>query len=65
MFGRGLALLIMKSFSTETVRLPILISPASYAIAVMVVLIAAISSFALVSRMLSQLDLVGVLKARD
>jgi hypothetical protein len=31
----------------------------------MVVLIAAISSFALVSRMLSQLDLVGVLKARD
>jgi putative ABC transport system permease protein len=55
----------MKSFSTETVRLPILISPASYAIAVMVVLIAAISSFALVSRMLSQLDLVGVLKARD
>jgi putative ABC transport system permease protein len=64
-FGRGLALLIMKSFSTETVRLPILISPASYAIAVMVVLIAAISSFALVSRMLSQLDLVGVLKARD
>ncbi|MFZ9941916.1 MAG: ABC transporter permease, partial [Luteolibacter sp.] len=64
-FGRGLALLIMKSFSTETVRLPILISPASYAIAVMVVLIAAILSFALVSRMLSQLDLVGVLKARD
>ena len=65
LFGRGLALLIMTSFSTETVRLPILINHSTYAIAVMVVLTAAVSSFALVSRMLARLDLVGVLKARD
>jgi hypothetical protein len=32
---------------------------------VVVVLTAAICSFALVSRMLAKLDLVGVLKARD
>jgi hypothetical protein len=32
---------------------------------VIVVLAAAISSFAVVSRMLGRLDLVGVLKARD
>jgi putative ABC transport system permease protein len=65
LFGRGLALLIMASFSTETVRLPILISHSTYSIAVMVVLTASAASFALVSRMLARLDLVGVLKARD
>ncbi len=65
LFGRGLALLIMASFSTETVRLPIVINPSTYAIAVVVVLTAAASSFAVVSRMLAKLDLVGVLKACD
>jgi putative ABC transport system permease protein len=55
----------MSSFSTETVRLPILINPSSYATAVVVVLTAAVLSFALVSRMLGKLDLVGVLKASD
>jgi len=65
LFGKGLALFIMSSFSTETVRLPIVINDSTYSIAVIVVLTAAVSSFALVSRMLSKLDLVGVLKARD
>jgi putative ABC transport system permease protein len=65
LFGRSLALLIMSTFRTETVRLPILINPSTYAIAVIVVLTAALCSFALVSRMLAKLDLVGVLKARD
>ncbi|MFZ9936323.1 MAG: ABC transporter permease [Luteolibacter sp.] len=65
LFGRGLALLIMTSFSTETVRLPLLINDSTYAIAVVVVLSAAVSSFAVVSRLLAKLDLVGVLKARD
>jgi putative ABC transport system permease protein len=65
LFGRGLALLIMASFSTETVRLPIIINHSTYSIAVLVVLIASAASFALVSRMLAKLDLVGVLKARD
>jgi len=65
LFGRGLALFIMSSFSTETVRLPILINPATYSIAVLVVLVASAASFTLVSRMLGNLDLVGVLKARD
>lgn len=65
LFGRGIALLIMASFSTETVRLPILINPSTYSIAVLVVVTAAVCSFTLVSRMLAKLDLVGVLKARD
>jgi putative ABC transport system permease protein len=65
LFGRGLALFIMSSFSTETVRLPILINPSTYSVAVLVVLTASATSFTLVSRMLAKLDLVGVLKARD
>ncbi len=65
LFGRGIALFIMNSFSTETVRLPIVINSSTYSIAVLVVLTAAVCSFTLVSRMLAKLDLVGVLKARD
>lgn len=65
LFGKGLALFIMASFSTETVRMPIVIDSSTYALAVGVVLGAAVLSFALVGRMLAKLDLVGVLKARD
>lgn len=65
LFGRGLALFILSSFSTETVRLPIVIETPTYSVAIVVVLTAAILSFALVSRMISKLDMVGVLKARD
>ncbi len=65
LFGRGLALFIMSSFSTETVRLPIVISSATYSVAILVVLAASLLSFALVSRMVGKLDMVGVLKARD
>ena len=65
LFGRGLALFIMSSFSTETVRLPIVINPSTYSVAILVVLTASVFSFALVSRMIGKLDMVGVLKARD
>ena len=65
LFGRGLALFIMSSFSTETVRLPIVIESSTYSIAILVVVTASVLSFALVSRMIAQLDMVGVLKARD
>ena len=65
LFGRGLALFIMSSFSTETVRLPIVINSSTYSVAILVVLTASVLSFALVSRMIGKLDMVGVLKARD
>ena len=55
----------MASFSTETVRMPIVINPATYSLAVTVVLVAALLSFAVVGRMVGKLDMVGVLKARD
>ena len=57
-----------KSFdlvSTETIRMPLIISTGTQANAVLVVMLAALCSFAVVSRMLRKLDLVGVLKARD
>lgn len=65
LFGRGLTTFIINSFSTETVRMPLVISPSSYSIAIIVVTGAACASFVVVSRMLKKLDLVGVLKARD
>lgn len=65
LFGRGVAMWIMSSFRTETVRLPLVIQSSTYAMAILVVLLAALCSFAIVSRMLRQLDLVSVLKARD
>jgi putative ABC transport system permease protein len=65
LFGRGLAMFIMASFSTETVRMPIVINSATYSLAITVVLTAAALSFAVVGRMVGKLDMVGVLKARD
>ncbi|TLD72704.1 FtsX-like permease family protein [Phragmitibacter flavus] len=65
LFGRGLAIFIMSSFSTESVRMPLAVSPSTYSIAVIVVLTASALSFWVVSRMLRKLDMVGVLKARD
>ena len=63
--GRLLTTGIFKSLSTETVRLPLRITPPTYLVAMLVVLTAAAASFWVVSRLLSKLDMVGVLKARD
>jgi putative ABC transport system permease protein len=56
---------IIATASTETVRLPLVLSPRSYATAVLIVLTSAAISFAVVSRRIRQLDMLGVLKARD
>jgi putative ABC transport system permease protein len=64
-FGRALATLIISAISTETVRLPLVISGRTFSVAVLVVLVAAGACFWVVSRMLSKLDMVGVLKARE
>jgi putative ABC transport system permease protein len=63
--GSQLAGAIVKTASTESVRLPLVLTSQTYGSAVMVVLISATLSFALVSRRLHHLDLLGVLKARD
>jgi putative ABC transport system permease protein len=65
LFGRGLATLIIEKVRTETIRMPLEISLHTYTMAVLVVLAASCASFIVVGRMLSRLDMVGVLKARD
>lgn len=65
LLGRGLAVFIITQLRTETVRLPLKISVFTYSLAVLVVLGAALASFALVGRMLKKLDMIAVLKARE
>jgi putative ABC transport system permease protein len=65
LFGRFITTFIITSLSTETVRLPLVVSDHTYTTAIIVVLTAAGGSFLVVYRMLSKLDLVGVLKARE
>lgn len=63
--GSGLASAIVHTASTETVRLPLVLSSRSYATAVLIVLTSATVSCFIVSGRLRHLDLLGVLKARD
>tara|TARA_B100000315_G_scaffold96476_1_gene88616 strand:- start:1090 stop:3453 length:2364 start_codon:yes stop_codon:yes gene_type:complete len=63
--GYGLAALMVKSFDTELYRLPLVIWPATYGYAMLVVVIAALVSGLLVRRRIDSLDLVSVLKTRE
>jgi putative ABC transport system permease protein len=63
--GSQLANLIVKVSSTESVRLPLILTPQTYATAAFVVLLSSGLSFAVVSRRIHNLDLLGVLKARE
>jgi putative ABC transport system permease protein len=64
-FGSQLARLMVETASTETVRLPLLHTPRTYATAVLVILLSSGLSFAIVSRRIRHLDLLSVLNARD
>jgi putative ABC transport system permease protein len=63
--GSGMAAGIVHAASTETVRLPLVLSSRSYVTAVIIVLASSVASFAVVSRRIHQLDLLSVLKARE
>lgn len=63
--GGQLAALIVASASTDSIRLPLILTPRTYATAVLIVLLSAGFSFAVVGRGIRKLDLLGVLKARD
>jgi ABC-type transport system, involved in lipoprotein release, permease component len=63
--GTALAAWIVSAASTETIRLPLVLSPLSYSTAVLIVVTSALVSFWIVSRRIRNLDLLGVLKARD
>jgi len=63
--GYQLCLGIAGSADPEMYRLPVILSPGTYAFAIAVVLLAAGGSALLVRRRLDRLDLIGVLKTRE
>jgi putative ABC transport system permease protein len=63
--GSHLAAFLVESASTETTRLPLILTGQTYATAVLIVLLSSGLSFAVVSRRIRKLDLLGVLKARE
>ncbi|MCU0793530.1 MAG: ABC transporter permease [Opitutaceae bacterium] len=63
--GTGFAKAILSTVNTETVRLPLVLTPANFAFAALVVAVATAVSLWMASRRLDRLDLVAVLKARD
>lgn len=63
--GSLMAGIILESINTETVRLPLILTPANYGFAVMVVSMATAVSTLLACRKLNRLDLVGALKAPE
>jgi putative ABC transport system permease protein len=63
--GSLMARALLAGVNTETVRLPLVLTPSNYAFAVLVVAVATTASAVLACRRLDQLDLVGALKARD
>lgn len=65
LIGSQLAYGVITTASTESVRLPFIISLRSCATALLIVLASTAISFAFVSRGIKNLDLLGVLKARD
>jgi len=63
--GFGLVHALASTVDPETWRLPVVLTPGSYAYAAAVTLGAALASALVVRRRLDRLDLVAVLKARD
>ncbi|MGF1514654.1 MAG: ABC transporter permease [Elainellaceae cyanobacterium] len=63
--GFGLAAMMSHLYNWELFRFPLVITPASYAFAFIVVAIAALVSGGLIRRQLNRLDLIAVLKTRE
>lgn len=63
--GYGLAALMATMYDTEAWRMPLVVSPATYAFAALTVVIATVLSALVVRRKLDRLDLVEVLKTRE
>lgn len=63
--GYGMAWLSSKSIHTDLFRIPLVIYPATFAKAAIIVLIAAVVSGSIVRRRLDRLDLFAVLKGQD
>ena len=56
---------MLQMMRNETMQLPFVIAPRTYALACLVVLSAGVASALIVRRQIDRLDLVGVLKTRE
>jgi len=65
LIGYGLAYLLVTSMASETYRIPLVVSPATYLWTAVITLIAAFASGWLVRRRLNRMDLIAVLKTRE
>lgn len=63
--GSELAAALVRSASSETLRMPLVLTARTYATAVLIVLLSSGLSFAVVSRRIRHLNLIGVLKAKE
>ena len=63
--GTGFATALVQSINTETVRLPVVLTPHNYAFAATIVVLASAVSALVVLRRLKQLNLVSALKAPE
>jgi putative ABC transport system permease protein len=65
LLGYGLGKLVTTFLDTELYRVPLVVSPRTWALAVSVVAVAAVASGLVVRRKLDHLDLIAVLKTRE
>jgi putative ABC transport system permease protein len=63
--GYGVSAVVAQSFASELFRVPLVIETSTYAFAIVVVLVAALVSAALVAWRIGRLDLIAVLKTRE
>lgn len=65
LIGSGLCRFISKALETELYRIPFVLNPSTYAVAALVILVAAVLSSLIVRRGVDRLDLIAVLKSRE
>ena len=63
--GAAAAAGVIEGLQTDLYQIPLILSRQTFALAAVIVLAAALASSALIGRMLTRLDLVGVLKTRE
>lgn len=65
LIGYGMAALIALAYQTDLFRIPLVVHPATFAFAAIVIVVSAALSALVVRRKVDQLDLVAVLKTRE
>jgi putative ABC transport system permease protein len=65
LFGRALSGYLVLAFSSDLYRIPLIVAPATYALAASIVLVSFAITGVLVWRKLARLDLIEVLKTRE